>query len=124
MDTYTNDMAPLFNQLLERREAELRALVRGANSVDRQRFETSGEVMDFKDFASEESQAVVDEAQATRALHELELVLAARTRLRQKTFGECLGCGNPIDLRRLTALPFTPYCSACQSIQERHQAHP
>jgi DnaK suppressor protein len=62
---------------------------------------------------------VVDEAQANHAARELEQVLTARQRLIDQTYGQCLDCGNDMDLRRLEALPATPYCTACQAVREQ-----
>jgi DnaK suppressor protein len=75
--------------------------------------------MDFKDMATEESLAVVDDAQATHAASELAQVLAARQRLIDQTYGQCLDCGKAMDLLRLEALPATPCCTACQSVLEQ-----
>jgi DnaK suppressor protein len=119
MDTYNTTMAPRFAQLLARREADLRAVLAGGGAYELQAPEPqSREVLDFKDMAVEETQAVVDEAKAEQAAEELELVVAARRRLADQTYGECLDCGEPIDVRRLLAMPGTSFCAACQQIHE------
>jgi len=123
MDIYTRTLAPRFSQLLAEREAELRSILRTTGEVAVQAPDTQArEVLDFKDMAVEESQSVVDEAKADHALEELEHVLAARRRLADQSYGECLDCGEPIDLRRLAALPATPFCTACQDIHEHGRA--
>jgi DnaK suppressor protein len=123
MDIYTRTLAPRFSQLLAEREAELRSILRTTGEVAVQAPDTQArEVLDFKDMAVEESQSVVDEAKADHALEELEHVLAARRRLADQSYGECLDCGEPIDLRRLMALPATPFCTACQDIHEHGRA--
>jgi DnaK suppressor protein len=123
MDTYTRTLAPRFAQLLDQREAELRAILRPTGEVAVQGPDAQQrEVLDFKDIAVEESQSVVDEAKADHALDELELVLAARRRLADQTYGECLDCGEPIDLRRLMAMPATRFCTACQDVHEHGRA--
>lgn len=119
MDTYTRTLAPRFAQVLAQREAELRAILRPTGEVAIQAPDAqSREVLDFKDMASEEIQSTVDEAKADHAVEELELVIAARRRLADQTYGECLDCGEQIDLRRLVAMPATPFCTACQHIHE------
>jgi DnaK suppressor protein len=119
MDTYNTAMAPRFSELLARREAELRAALAGDSGYDLQAPEAlEREVLDFKDMAVEETQAVVDEAKAEQAAEELELVVAARRRLADQTYGECLDCGEPVDVRRLLAMPGTRYCASCQRIHE------
>jgi DnaK suppressor protein len=123
MDTFTRNLAPRFSKLLAKREGELRAILRSTADAAVPAPETQArEVLDFKDIAVEETQSVVEEAKADHALEELEQVIAARKRLAEQTFGECLDCGEPIDLRRLNALPATPFCTACQDIHEHGRA--
>lgn len=123
MDIYTRTLAPRFAQLLAEREAELRSILRPTSEVAVQAPDTQAkEVLDFKDMAVEETQSVVDEAKADHALEELEQVLAARRRLADQSYGECLDCGEPIDLRRLMAMPATRFCTACQDIHEHGRA--
>lgn len=123
MDTYTRTLAPRFAQLLAQREAELRAILRPTSEVAMHGPATQErEVLDFKDIAVEETQSVVEEAKADHALEELEMVLAARRRLADQSYGECLDCGEPIDLRRLMAMPATAFCTACQDVHEHGRA--
>ena len=120
MKTYDSSLAPHFSQLLAQREAELRTILRSADDTPRDAGEAEAhEVTDFKEMASEESLSVVDEAQAMHAAVELEQVLTAQQRLEDQRYGRCLDCDKGIDLRRLEALPATPYCTACQAIREQ-----
>jgi DnaK suppressor protein len=123
MDTFDRTQAQRFAQLLAHRESELRAVLRAVSDLAGHTSDvTAGEVVDFKDMAVEETQAVVEHAKAGQAVQELEQVVAARKRLAEGTFGECQDCGEDIDLRRLRALPATRYCTACQSIHEHVHA--
>lgn len=125
MDTYDRTHAPTFAKLLAQREAELRAVLRATGDLAEHSSDVSeGEVVDFKDMAVEESQAVVEQAKAGQAADELEQVITARRRLADGSYGECLDCGDEIDLRRLRALPATPYCTACQAIHEQGRPRP
>ncbi|MDP1968835.1 MAG: TraR/DksA family transcriptional regulator [Burkholderiaceae bacterium] len=119
MDTYDKSMAPRFGQLLDQRLARLRAILQSEMPT-----ESTGahDVVDFKDMASDESIAAIDEAQSARAARDLEHVLAAKRRLADNSYGMCEACGEPIDLRRLTALPETAMCTACQSLDEHPAA--
>jgi DnaK suppressor protein len=120
METYDRTLSSRFAQLLAQREAELRAILRATGDAEEHNSDVSnGEVVDFKDMAIEETQAVVEHAKAGHAAEELEQMIAARRRLQDGSYGECLDCGEEIDLRRLQALPATPYCTACQAIHER-----
>jgi len=46
------------------------------------------------------------------------LVDAALSRIDEGDFGECLGCGEEIDPRRLEAQPEAPFCIECQGRRE------
>lgn len=104
---------------LSSRGDELRALLRQST---RSAGDTQVEVTDFKDAAAEETRAVIDEAALSHAAVELEQVVAALRRLREGTYGQCLDCGEPIDERRLVALPATPFCTDCQALHEQPAA--
>jgi len=123
MDTYTRTLAPRFAAQLAEREAELRAILQLTGEVAAQAPDAQArEVLDFKDMAVEETQSVLDEAKADHALEELEQILAARRRLADQGYGECEDCGEPIDLRRLMALPATRFCTSCQDAHEHSRA--
>lgn len=121
MEKYDNSQAPRFGQLLDRREAELRALLRSSgHSLNIAGEDAPHEVMDFKDVATEQIQDTIDAAKTEHAAFELDQLLAARRRLLDHSYGQCLDCGNAIDLLRLAAVPAAPLCTACQSKLE-HQ---
>src|SRR5438105_2531598 len=124
MNTYNPTLASHFALLLGKREAELRAMLGAGAAYESQAPEAQGrEVLDFKDIAVEDTQAVVDEAKAEQATEELEQVVAARRRMRDGSYGECQDCGEAIDVRRLVALPGTAFCAACQQIHEHQLEH-
>ena len=54
---------------------------------------------------------------------ELNAVQAALVRVREGTYGECTGCGQPIALARLQASPEAERCVACQTQQEHQRPH-
>lgn len=127
LQTYEPAMAPRFAKLLSQREDELRALLKTLDHF-KPGDETGHDVSDFKDMADEQTLARVDSANALRLEAELQQVSNALRRLADHRFGTCLDCGEPIDLRRLIALPASPYCAACQSQHEggklaRHRAY-
>lgn len=43
----------------------------------------------------------------------------ALDRIREGTFGKCIGCGSEIDSKRLEAVPWTQYCIDCQRSLEQ-----
>jgi DnaK suppressor protein len=118
MKTYDDSMAGRFRALLQERERQLRASLGHAGDAGAS---AEHEVMDFKDIATQETMAAVDDVQAGHASAELRQVLAALARLDSHDYGACERCGEAIDLKRLEALPFTPLCIACQTLQEHER---
>ncbi len=122
METYNAQLAPRFSQLLAQRETELRTILHASDNLTD---ETAGaeqhEVVDFKDVATGQTLAMVDDIKVEHAARELQNVLDARRRLQDQNYGYCMRCGEAIDLRRLTALPAAPFCAACQAEHEHGQ---
>jgi DnaK suppressor protein len=106
-----------FAQRLAQRQAELRALLQ--SSLELPDGDDVPEVLDFKDVAAQDTRAKVDEVALAHATVELAQIVQALRRLDDGTYGLCEDCGEPVDTRRLRALPATPYCTACQAIHER-----
>jgi DnaK suppressor protein len=124
MKHYDNSLAAHFGDILARRETELRAALDTGNKKALSDAQPgNGEVQDFKDLAERESQSDMAAMDEARAAIELSQVLAASRRLREGSFGQCVECGKPIDLRRLQALPAAAFCVACQTAGET-TSHP
>jgi DnaK suppressor protein len=49
----------------------------------------------------------------------LHLVEEALGRVRSQEFGSCQSCGEPIDRKRLDAVPWARFCRSCQEQEER-----
>jgi DnaK suppressor protein len=117
MDTYDSTMAPRFRAALLQRAIQLGEILD---------HETAGahaevhEVGDFKDVAAQEAIATIDEVQAAHASVELARIREALARMKEGSYGLCDDCGDPIDLRRLQAMPASACCASCQSVHERH----
>jgi DnaK suppressor protein len=122
MTSHETNAGTRMRPVLAQREAELRALLRTLepNSEDAG---AQADVSDFKDLAAGQSRDVVDEAQADHAALELEQVLAALRRIDDGSYGQCVDCGEPIDERRLTAMPAAACCVGCQAVHEHARPH-
>jgi DnaK suppressor protein len=103
---------------LTQRQSELRALLQSAAAMALPEA-SPPDVQDFKDVAAEDARAAIDEVAYAHASEELARVVAALRRIDEGSYGQCTDCGEPIDERRLLALPATPFCTACQAIHER-----
>ena len=107
--------------LLELQEAVLRSRIRADTTIAAAPAPLD-EVLDLKDLAAEDTQAVVTEAVNDGAARELAQVVAARQRLDEGSYGICEDCGDAIDERRLKALPHAAYCTSCQEAREKEAA--
>lgn len=78
-----------------------------------------------REVATDDTQDVADQAvqsyqkemlfsQGTSGHEQLSLVRLALERLDDGTYGDCIHCGKAIGIKRLEALPWTPYCIDCQ----------
>jgi DnaK suppressor protein len=76
------------------------------------------DVHDFKDVAAEDWRLLVSDAARGHAVLELARISGALRRLDNGTYGVCEDCGEPIDERRLLALPPTALCADCQRVRE------
>ena len=122
MDTYDTKDASRIGLLLGQREQEIRSELRNLDNIPSVVEDLTGhEVLDFKDVAIEQTLARLDRANAQRLEAELAQVMSARRRLSEHRYGKCLDCGDPIDLRRLLALPASVHCAACQATLEREK---
>jgi len=117
METYHPGLAPRFRSLLEQSASRLEDHLREQTGARREA--DAHEVEDFKDVAAEQAESEVEDLQAGQAAAELGLVQAALRRIDEGTYGQCLECLEPIDLRRLEAVPAAAYCTPCQT---RHEA--
>jgi DnaK suppressor protein len=78
-----------------------------------------------REVATDDTQDVADQAvqsyqkellfrQGTSGHEQLALVRLALERLEEGSYGNCLHCERPIGVKRLEALPWTPFCIDCQ----------
>jgi DnaK suppressor protein len=51
--------------------------------------------------------------------HILQLIRDALDRIEDKSFGVCVNCENPIQPKRLEAVPWTRLCIQCQDLLEK-----
>lgn len=62
--------------------------------------------------------------QGTNGATQLSMVRQALLRIQDGTFGDCVRCEREIGLKRLEALPWTPFCIDCQEKLERGEISP
>jgi DnaK suppressor protein len=84
------------------------------SAVEQGREVASDSALDAADQAVQSYQKEMLFSQGTSGHEQLALVRVALKRLDEGTYGECLQCGKAIGMKRLEALPWTPYCIECQ----------
>jgi DnaK suppressor protein len=108
-----------FKKRLEERQQALRKTV--------SRTEEDGRIADqdsAQDIADRAASSYTKEflfSQSNNERQLLQMVETALQRIREGSFGECVGCGNEINARRLEAVPWTRYCIECQEKKEKGQ---
>jgi DnaK suppressor protein len=107
-----------FRRTLEKSQAELGNENRNREALA---IETSPDDLDRIQHASERDYAMGNLERNSSRLRE---VRSALRRIHAGTFGICAGCEEPINLKRLTAVPWTSFCIACQEVADREQKTP
>lgn len=106
-------------KLLQQQELLERTML---TAVKEGRENSTDDLQDAADHAVQSYQKELLFLQGTNGHVQLTQVRSALDRLEDGTFGECIQCGNRIREKRLEALPWTPYCIACQEKIETGQA--
>ena len=109
--------AETFKKRLEERQRELRTNV-SRNEQDGRAADLDT-AQDIADRASSSYQKEFLFHQSSNERQLLQMVEAALSRIREGTFGECISCGNEINIKRLEAVPWTRYCIQCQEKLEK-----
>jgi len=108
----------------ERREQNLREKIaerRDALDVAARPPDPAG---DIADKAFSRSRAEVEHDLIEISLRELAGIAAARERLANGTYGECIECGEPIAPARLEVNPTARRCAECQARHEKVSSAP
>jgi DnaK suppressor protein len=111
----TKDQLKSFKKLLEAKLAELSAVVRNREGIT---IEKSPDALDEVQNMSERELAIRTLDRESKLLN---LVRLALQRMEDGTYGTCLNCEEEISLKRLNAVPQTPFCIACQELADRQK---
>jgi DnaK suppressor protein len=104
-----------YREILETKQAELAQVLRNRDGIT---IEKSPDALDEVQNAAERELAIRN---LDRESNLLRNVRAALARIEDGSFGICLHCEEDISPKRLNAVPWTPYCIACQEIADRNQ---
>ena len=104
-----------YKEILENKQAELAQVLRNRDAIT---IEKSPDALDEVQNAAERELAIRN---LDRESNLLRNVRAALHRIDEGMFGICLHCEEDISPKRLNAVPWAPYCIACQEIADRNQ---
>ncbi|MFN3323894.1 MAG: TraR/DksA family transcriptional regulator [Bryobacteraceae bacterium] len=104
-----------FKEILETRQAELSQVLRNREGIA---IEKSPDALDEVQHAAERELAIRNLDRESNLLRNVRLALR---RIDEGTFGICLHCEEEISPKRLNAVPWAPFCIACQEQYDRHR---
>jgi DnaK suppressor protein len=104
-----------YKEILEARQAELAGVLRNRDGIT---IEKSPDALDEVQNAAERELAIRN---LDRESNLLRNVRAALRRIDDGTYGVCVHCEEDISPKRLNAVPWTPFCIACQEAADRAQ---
>jgi DnaK suppressor protein len=104
-----------YKAILEKRQAELAGVLRNRDAIT---IEKSPDALDEVQNAAERELAIRN---LDRESNLLRNVRAALQRIEEGTFGVCVHCEEEISPKRIAAVPWTPFCIACQEQADRAQ---
>lgn len=106
-----------------RRTALLNELRQDVNRSREQQYgELAGPAPDAGDESVADLIADLDHAEVERDVGELRQLDAARSRMDEGSYGECVQCGRDIQFERLRANPSALRCIDCQTLFEKTHA--
>jgi DnaK suppressor protein len=104
-----------YKEILETRQAELVEVLRNRDAIT---IEKSPDALDEVQNAAERELAIRN---LDRESNLLRNVRAALRRIDEGEFGVCVHCEEEISPKRIAAVPWTPYCIACQEAADKAQ---
>jgi|SRR5689334_9257086 DnaK suppressor protein len=104
-----------YKDILETRQAELVEVLRNRDAIT---IEKSPDALDEVQNAAERELAIRN---LDRESNLLRNVRAALRRIDEGEFGICVHCEEEISPKRIAAVPWTPFCIACQEAADRAQ---
>ena len=119
MSNLTQEQLAHLKQLLDERAKELRAdLYREVNERD-DFLDVASEAPDPGDSSFANLSVDLGNAAVTRDIVELRAIEAARNRMENGTYGDCVNCETEIPYERLKVQPTAERCAPCQNMYEK-----
>jgi DnaK suppressor protein len=81
--------------------------------------EKENDIQDVADMAVESYTKEFMFGKSSGDRHILQLIREALGRIQDRSYGTCTNCENPIQPKRLEAVPWTRHCLQCQGLLEK-----
>ncbi|OHD12432.1 MAG: hypothetical protein A2086_08620 [Spirochaetes bacterium GWD1_27_9] len=118
----TDDQIQYYKELLlKEREELLKELVENNDSVRSMLDNDSHNVNDSVDEASNTVMQNILNIMSTKNQQSLLAIESALRRIKEKSFGKCISCGNEITKNRLDAIPWATKCIECKNKDEKRR---
>jgi DnaK suppressor protein len=105
-----------FQEKLLQKQLSLTQMVQRTEGYGRQKDE---DTQDVADMAVESYTKEFNFGKSSGDRHILQLIREALDRIKDKSFGTCVNCEEPIGPKRLEAVPWTRLCIQCQGLLEK-----
>lgn len=106
-----------YRRLLEQKKSELSTELAKARSAEEETNEESTQDIADKAVSSYTREFLYSLTDGERTV--LLQIDEALGRIEEGTYGYCGNCGTQLSDKRLTAVPWTPYCVDCQELSEK-----
>ncbi len=105
-----------YRDKLMRKQLSLTTMVQRTEGYGR---EKEPDIQDMADMAVESytKEFMFGKSSGDRAI--LQLIQEALARIEDKSYGHCVNCDNPIQPKRLEAVPWARHCIECQGLSEK-----
>jgi DnaK suppressor protein len=119
MGKLTDEKLRRLQNLLHEREQVLRSDITREVGIKDDYADVASPIPDSGDASFADLSVDLGNASVARDLAELRAIEAARIRMEQDTYGECIDCGFDIPYERLEAQPTADRCAPCQEAYEK-----
>lgn len=106
-----------YRRLLDEKKASLSAELAKTRSAEEETTEESTQDIADKAVSSYTREFLYSLTDGERST--LLRIDDALARIEEGTYGFCANCGQPMTEKRLTAVPWAPYCLDCQELSEK-----
>ncbi len=105
-----------FRDKLVRKQLSLTTMVQRTEGYGR---EKEPDIQDVADMAVESYTKEFNFGKSSGDRAILQMIREALARIENKSYGHCANCENPIQPKRLEAVPWARHCIECQALQEK-----